>query len=321
VDASPREFQAVQALVSQLDRLPEQVHIEVVILELTGREDFTLGVEMAALDQPDGIDDTVIVGSSVTRESAETLLQAVQQGVFPKGMTIGVASGVGVDEEGNLTAGYPGIINVEAMDENVKIEVRSQTSLEAQNNKEASVSIVNDIPVLKSTIEGGSGTARDVIQNIERMEVGIELELVPHVIDGDEVRIVLNPSIETVVDSGPSGTQFTPTIARREVSTTVTVNDGDTIVIAGLTQEDKNEKIRKVPILGSVPLLGMLFTRREEVSEKTDILILVKPEIVTAKGSSDKLIRKWEDRTGIKSRLERRSSDGDGNDRESRNRE
>ncbi len=301
VDASSREFKAVKQLVSQLDRLPEQVHIEVLILELTGREDFTLGVEMAALDQPDANNDSVIVGSSITRESAQTLLQAVQEGIFPNGITVGVASGARVNEEGNLSVGYPGVFNLEAMAEDVHIEVRSQTSLEAENNKEASVRIVNDIPVLKSTIEGGSGTARDVIQNIERMEVGIELKLTPHVIDGSEVRMVLNPSIETVVDSGPSDTQFTPTIARREVSTTVTVKDRDTIVIAGLTRDDKNTKVRKVPVLSSIPLLGMLFRRSEEIAEKTDILILVKPRIVTGKGNSGEIIEKWEGRTGMKS--------------------
>ncbi len=301
VDASSREFDAVKQLVNQLDKLPEQVHIEVLILELTGREDFTLGVEMVALDKPGGENDTVIVGSSITRESAQTMLQAVEEGIFPNGITVGVAGGARVNKEGNLTVGYPGLLNLEAMDQDVRIEVRSQTSLEAENNKEASVSIVNDIPVLKSTIEGGSGTARDVIQNIERMEVGIELKLTPHVIDGKEVRIVLNPSIETVVDSGPSGTDFTPTIARREVSTTVTVDDQDTIVIAGLTRDDKNTKVRKIPILGSIPLLGMLFSRHEEVSEKTDILILVKPRIVTGKGRSGETIDDWEGRTGMTS--------------------
>ncbi|MFW6152374.1 MAG: secretin N-terminal domain-containing protein, partial [Verrucomicrobiota bacterium] len=301
VDASSRELEAVKQLVSQLDKLPEQVHIEVLILELTGRKDFTLGVEMAALDQPDGVNDTVVMGSSITRESAQTLLQAVQEGIFPNGITVGVASGARMNEEGNLSIGYPGVLNLEAMDQDVRIEVRSQTSLEAENNKEASVSIVNDIPVLKSTIEGGSGTARDVIQNIERMEVGIQLKLTPHVIDGKEVRIVLNPSIETVVDSGPSDTQFTPTIARREVSTTVTVNDRDTIVIAGLTRDDKNTRVRKVPLLGSIPLLGMLFKRHEDISEKTDILILVKPRIVTGKSRGGETVEEWETRTGMKS--------------------
>ncbi len=301
VDASSRELEAVKQLVSQLDKLPEQVHIEVLILELTGRKDFTLGVEMAALDQPGGVNDTVVMGSSITRESAQTLLQAVQEGIFPNGITVGVASGARMNEEGNLSIGYPGVLNLEAMDQDVRIEVRSQTSLEAENNKEASVSIVNDIPVLKSTIEGGSGTARDVIQNIERMEVGIQLKLTPHVIDGKEVRIVLNPSIETVVDSGPSDTQFTPTIARREVSTTVTVNDRDTIVIAGLTRDDKNTRVRKVPLLGSIPLLGMLFKRHEDISEKTDILILVKPRIVTGKSRGGETVEEWETRTGMKS--------------------
>jgi len=172
--------------------------------------------------------------------------------------------------------------------------VLSETSLEALDNREAYVNIVNEIPILKSTIEGGSGTARDVIQNIERVEAGIKLKLTPHVVDGNKVRMELNPSIEVIQDSG-----LTPTIARREVSTTVTVPSGRTIVIAGLTRQDQVETRQKVPILGSIPLIGMLFRSRVETDERTNLLIFVTPMLVSTMDDQERIRREWELKTGL----------------------
>jgi general secretion pathway protein D len=177
--------------------------------------------------------------------------------------------------------------------------VLSETALEAQNNREASVSIVNQYPILKSTIQGGTGAARDVIQNIERVDVGIKLKLTPYVIPGGLVQMVLNPSIEAVVDAGSAGTQFTPVIARREVSTTVTVPDGQTIIIAGLTREDKREVVKRVPILGYIPLIGILFRHTAESVERTNLLIFVTPQVVGDRAASDRVLQEWQRRTGL----------------------
>ncbi len=176
----------------------------------------------------------------------------------------------------------------------------SETSLQAQNNKPADLSVVNEIPVLTSKIQGGSGTSRDVIQNIDRIDVGVKLKITPHIIPGNRISMDLNPSIEAVIDNGPSDTEFTPTIARRQVNTTVSVDDGRTIVIAGLTRRDKRKVERRVPLLGSIPILGWLFRHLETVDERTDIIIFVTPSIVSDQKSANALRKHWEEKTGLK---------------------
>jgi len=187
---------------------------------------------------------------------------------------------------------------------NGEFEILSETSLEVQNNREASVNIVNEIPVLKSTIQGGSGASRDIIQNIERIDVGIKLQLTPHVIPGGDVRMVLNPSIEAVIDPGPESTEFAPTIAKREVSTTVTVPDGKMIVIAGLTRKDKKRIVKRAPILGSIPLLGWLFRHTQDTTETTNLLIFVTPTIVTSIEKAESVMEDLKKRTGLKAHEE-----------------
>jgi type II secretory pathway component GspD/PulD (secretin) len=91
----------------------------------------------------------------------------------------------------------------------------------------------------------------------------------------------LNPSIEAIIEQSAEGHPFTPTIAKREVTTTITVPDGDTVVISGLIREDNVSKTTKVPILGSIPLLGFLFRHTVEAVERTNLLIFVTPHSST----------------------------------------
>jgi general secretion pathway protein D len=131
------------------------------------------------------------------------------------------------------------------------------------------------------------------------MDVGIKLRITPHSIPGGRIRMALNPSIEAVIDSGPSGTLYTPTIAKREVETTVTVEDGRTIVIAGLTRRDERASERRVPFLGSIPLLGWLFRRTERLTERTDMLIFVTPTLVSDLAAAASHQKRWEEKTGL----------------------
>ena len=298
VDAAPSDFDVVRKLVEQIDLAPEQVMISVVIAEQSFSDDLTLGVEMVALDKPTDSRTTVVQGASLFRDGADSLMNAVQQGMFPRGLTIGVGERRGADADGRPIVGYPGVVNLDALRRTGGFRIRSETALETQNNREASVSIVNEIPVLKSTIAGGTGTARDVIQNIERIDVGIKLGLTPQIVPGGEVQMALNTSIEAVIDPGPAG-QFAPTIAKREVQTSVTVPDGRVIVIAGLTREDESKTVQRVPFLGRIPLLGILFRRTVDTKEKTNLLILVTPRIVSNEMAAARAADDWRAKTGL----------------------
>ena len=301
VDASAMDFELVKNLVDQLDVMPQQVLIEVVIAEISVDNELDVGVEIAALNSPAKVGDVVVAGSSRLNESADTLMNAIQSGVFPRGITVGVAQGLRLDADGKVVSGYPGAININALQKRGKVRILSSVPLLSQNNREASVSVVNNIPVLKSTIQAGTGTARDVIQNIDRVDVGIKLKLTPRINPQNEVCMALNPSIEAIIDPGPAGTQFTPTIAKREVSTTVTVPDNRTIVITGLIREDRTLIVRKVPILGSIPLLGILFRDTVDGTKRTNLIIFVTPHVLADGKAAQAATAEWSRRTGLSS--------------------
>jgi general secretion pathway protein D len=299
VDASPMDFQLVRTLVTELDQMPQQVMIEVMIAEVGVDDSLDVGVEMTALNLPSSVGSTVVSGGSTLSDSTEGLMNAIQNGIFPRGISVGVAHGTRLDAQGNVVASYPAAININALQKKGNVKILSCVPLVAQNNKEASVSVVKNVPILKSTISGGTGTARDIIQNIDRLDVGIKLKLTPHINPNDEVCMSLNPSIEAIIDPGPSGTQFAPTIARREVSTTVTVPSGKTIIISGLIREDRTKVVRKIPILGSIPILGVLFRHTVDATERTNLIIFVTPRVMTEAADAQAATDDWSRRTGL----------------------
>lgn len=291
VDASPMEFQRVRELVETLDRPPQQVMVEILIAEVDVGKQLDLGVEWASIETPDG-DHLTAVGRSRPGAS-DTMLDAVQNTVFPQGLAVGVA-------KGSDASGLPRVpFMLQALGQNRDIRILSSVPLWAQNNTEAKVSVVENIPILKSTIEGGSGTARDVIQNIDRMDVGIKLVVTPHVNPDREITLKLAPTIEAVTDQGSEAQAYAPTIAKREVQTMVTVPDGATVILSGLIREDRVKQEYKVPLLGDIPVLGWLFRYNSDQKKRNNLLIFVTPRIVDDMKQAEAMNRSFEQRTAM----------------------
>lgn len=285
VESSPQDYEMIRTLVASLDQIPQQVMVEILIAEVSMDKNLDFGVDWATIDTPEN-GKTTAIGRSRPGES-DTIMDIVTDAVFPQGLSIGVAHGVTVNAAGEEVPKIPFLVH--ALAQNRDVNILSSVPLRAQNNTEAKVSVVQNIPILRSTIEGGSGTARDVIQNIDRVDVGIKLTLTPHVNPDRQITMQLNPSIEAIVDEGPSDTDFAPTIAKREVSTTVTVPDESTIIISGLIREDRTKVVNKIPILGDIPLIGMLFRNTVDKKQRTNLLIFVTPHIVTETAAVEKM--------------------------------
>ncbi len=294
IEASPQDFELVRNLVNELDRMPQQVMVEVVIAEVSMEEGRDLGVELAAIDEPES-GSSVVVGRSRPGES-DGLASIFESGNFPQGLSIGVARGTFVDAAGRVLPRIP--VLIQALAQNRDVKILSNIPLWAQNNTEASVSVVENIPILSSRIEG-TGDNRDVIQNIERVDVGIKLKMTPHINIDNEVKLRLNPSIEAIIDTGSTTTEFAPTIAKREVTTTVTIPDRSTVVISGLIREDVVKQQSKVPFLGDIPVIGWLFRSQSDRKQRTNLLIFVTPHIVRDLKDAEAVTAALEKRTEI----------------------
>jgi type IV pilus assembly protein PilQ len=112
---------------------------------------------------------------------------------------------------------------------------------------------------------------------LEQVAVGIKLDIIPYISENNEITVKIAPEVSDAVGSGREGL---PLVDRRSVNTTVRVKDGETIVIGGLTQENTQKTQNKIPLLGSIPILGYLFSHTKYEKQKTDIVVFVTPTII-----------------------------------------
>jgi general secretion pathway protein D len=295
VDAAPVDFTYIQKLVERLDVQPEQVLVELLIAEVAGDTGLELGVESATIDNPAG-GSTVAVGRN-RPDPIDNTAALLTGATFSQGLTFALTRGTFTDANGNEVARVPFLLKAVAQDRDVRI--LSKPALVAQNNKKASVSVVNNIPILRSTIQGGTGADRDVVQNIDRMDVGLKFAFTPRISAAGEVSLELNPSIEAIIDTGPADQPFTPTIAKREANTTVTVPDGTTVIISGLLREDRVKQEAGVPFLRRLPLIGWLFRYTRDSVQKTNLLIFVTPYRVSDPTAAQAQKSRWEAAAGV----------------------
>ena len=282
VNASPADFREVKALLEQLDVAPQQVHVEVLIAEVSESDADTLGVQITGLRTPDRVGGVGVGAASRFNDETATgsgTLGQIASGLFGEGLTFGIAHGSHLDANGNVVSDHPALFTIDAVRQNSRIKILAKPSLAAANNVESEVAIVDNIPLTESNITG-TGDSREVIQTITRQDVGVKLSFTPHVIPGGLVQMELQPSIEAVTDTGRSSSDYAPTISKRSVKTTMTVPDGETIVIAGLSRTDRTTVERKIPLLGDIPLLGWLFRWDSDVEQRTSILIFVTPHVM-----------------------------------------
>ena len=151
------------------------------------------------------------------------------------------------------------------------------SKLTTTNNRKASLHIGDVVPYTIQTYN--LTTAGGVNLQIQREEVGVKVTMTPHVNDQHQITLELEPEVSSIVGwKGPSSD--IPMVRVRKASTTVRVRDGQTVFLAGLLSEENSTELRKLPLLGQIPLLGLLFQHTREHTRKTNLIIEVTPKII-----------------------------------------
>jgi len=260
---SPRMILEIERIVKAIDQPHTLVLLETRLIE----------VSMNKLGKY-GIDWDLLVGSETGISTAITLpAKPVKEGLNFSG---------GTREAMSLSTA------VNLMARNGDARMLMDSKLTTTNNREASLHIGRIIPyVIQSyNLSAGGGAS----QQIEKEKVGIILTMTPHINDKNQITLTLTPEVSNIVDwRGPSSD--IPVVMTRKTNTTVRVEDGQTVILAGLLSEEKTEAIRKLPILGDIPILGLLFQNKRIESEKTNLIIEVVPRIIRDPAEIARLMR------------------------------
>jgi len=265
ITASPQDYTVLEEVIKKLDIVRAQVYVEAIIAEVTLNKVTQLGVQWNWTEEP-------AEGGYRRYGGTDFNIPDALTDAAVAGLLMGVTNGfVGSSEIPDIKA----LLQLYTGDADVN--VLSTPRLLTTDNQEAQIIVGEERPFLKSSQLSDAGT----LQTWDYKDVGITLKLTPHISKGKLLRLDIFAEIKSFVEDveGLSGAAIT---TKRQATTSVVVEDGSTVVIAGLIRDDKTGSIGKVPLLGDIPLLGWLFKSRSQTKIKTNLLIFITPRIVTS---------------------------------------
>lgn len=254
VSTSPRYIDAVMKMIAELDTAPPQVVIQVLLAEVTVDAANTWGADLRL--KGIGSNNFNFVGLAAGA---------------------GVATALGVPNLTFATNDFDLILR--ALEAQGKLQVLSSPHIVARNNQIATINVGDNIAIVQSverTPQGGT------VADVRREDLGIKLNVTPSISPDGFVRMDLVPEIQTLSQRTTQISEdfAAPIINKRTLQTTVTVKDGQTVVLGGLMQTTQDERRTKVPILGDFPVVGSLFRSTQKSDAKTELLMIVTPRVI-----------------------------------------
>lgn len=284
VRADPAMMKEVTNVIDQLDQRRSQVLIQAAIVEVSGDNAQQLGVQWAAGDATKGVGliNFSNAGTSIASLAIAAATKTPAAATISDGATIGIGK-TGTDSQGNRTF-YGALIQALASVSNANL--LSTPSIMTLDNQEAKIVVGQNVPFITGTSTGISSTTSNPFQTIERQDVGITLKVIPHIGEGGTMRLEIEQEVSAVLPS-TSGIKSADLItSKRSIKTVVLADDGQTIVLGGLIQDDYKKIISKVPLLGDIPLLGYLFRSTSESKTKQNLLVFLQPTLLRDSASA-----------------------------------
>lgn len=262
VVTSPRVIAEIQNIVSRLDVPARQVMLEARIVEIKTDDAKKLGIDWDQLNSQ-GV---LIVEGTPSPSKPDVLPDALP---YVKG----------APQRNNISRQAKAVQTaLDFMIHEGNARVLANPKIATLNGKEASMLIGSRIPyVVTGTTFAGGGAAQT--QSIQKEEVGIKLRITPLINADGYITTEIDPEVSLVSGfKGPNADL--PVVDTRQASTTVRLKDGNSVIIGGLLSETKTHDVTKLPILGQIPLLGVLFQHHSITTTKTDLVIEVTPRIL-----------------------------------------
>ena len=250
--ATPAQQEEIAALVRQLDDVAAQVLLEATIAEVELRDELDFGVRFF-----------------------------FESGNFATNFT-----GISTLGVGSLVPGFNAVfesgqaaVALDVLSEVTNVNILSSPSLMVLDNREAELNVGAQVPIAVSSAVDVRDPDAPIVNEIEQKDTGVILNIRPRVSGTGRVILEVRQEVSDVVETDTSGID-SPTIRQRIVSTTVAVDDGQSLVIGGLIQETRSRTQQKVPLLGDIPLLGAVFRNTSDNDLRTELLVIITPRVV-----------------------------------------
>ncbi|MBB3061354.1 type II secretion system secretin GspD [Microbulbifer rhizosphaerae] len=270
--APPSLLETMKGVIAKLDVRRAQVLIEAIIVEVTEGTGNELGISWIA-----GANENVVAGwnnSPATQAINED--GEVVETLNPFSLPLRSLAGAGALNLGYLSGtDIRAAINAIASESNANI--LSTPTIMALDNEEAEILVGQNVPFVTGE-QLLSGSSRDPFTTIQREDIGTELKVTPRVNNNNSVTLEIEQKVENVLPSNEGAVDIVT--SKREIRTKVLVDDGAILVLGGLIEDQVNESVSKVPLLGDIPGIGRLFRNTRKDVKKTNLMVFIRPKIL-----------------------------------------
>ncbi|WP_340120939.1 type II secretion system secretin GspD [Methylobacter svalbardensis] len=266
--ATAQEYEAIRPVINQLDVMPLQVLIDATIAEVTLTDELVYGIQWFLQEG------NTSIGSGLGRASLSDIAVAGAAASATGGLSL-------LQNSGSIKA----LLSAQATNGNVN--VISSPSLMVLNNQEANIQVGDEVPLRTSQSSpipttGDPVNVNNLLQtsSIQQRKTGVKLMVKPRVNANGLVIMDIEQSVENVKEGGSGSNIDSPTIATREITSSVAVQSGETIVLGGLIKDDNTDNKSGIPFLHDLPLIGPLFGATTKKNNKTELVVLITPRVV-----------------------------------------
>jgi general secretion pathway protein D len=259
--ARPDEYKLIERTLIQLDRPKLQVAIDVTIAEVTLNDQLNYGVQF------------FLAGGAVSNTVSGTMPSIISNVASNNGSS---TTGTGLSGGLNVIAGNPASprVVINALSAITDVKILSNPSLVVVDNGDASLEVGDQVPV--STGSAAVLSANNAVVNtIDYKNTGVILHVQPHVNYNGSVMLDIDQLV-----SEPNGPALTPTISTREVKSTISVISGQTVLLAGMINDQQTKSRGGVPILNQLPYVGAAFGTTSKSQVRTELIMFIRPTII-----------------------------------------
>ena len=295
-------------VIRQLDARREQVLVEAIIIEISDTAARRLGVQFL-LGSTDGSLPVLATNYSNTAPNLLTIAGALGSRRLDRntttinGQTTTTTTGSGTSDQlaqaavssilgatGGLggfgtNIGRNGLFGaiINAVSQDNKSNILSTPSILTLDNQEAKILVGQEVPVTTGQQLGGN--FENAFRTVQRQNVGIQLEVKPQINAGGSIKLFIRQEVSSIAGA-VSNSDSDLILNKREIQTTVTIDDGEIVALGGLLDDNERRTIEKIPVLGDIPLLGELFKSRSRSRAKTNLMVFIRPTILKSSADS-----------------------------------
>lgn len=295
IRCTPRTYASIKALLDKLDVVPAQVLLQVLMVEVTLTESTQFGLEFSGTATSGST--SSVFGTNYPNTNTGTYLSPFTTDASGK-----TVLATGSNRQGGATFAITdpndpqrrfGYIRAQAG--NGLVKVISSPQLLVSSHTEASINVGQRVPYISSSLTNASSSNGNISSNYQYEDVGVILKVTPYVTSTDLITLEISQTMSSAVANTITPGIDSPVFNSRKLETSMTIANGQTMVLGGLIQENTNDNLDSVPIINQIPFLKRLLGSTNASVERSEVLVLITGYIVNEHSEIDTLISRYND--------------------------